>query len=843
MQKYLLPIVFNNRRAAILPLLTTPATPSTIMLDCDTHKLTLIHIAKSKMLQSLCLGASDVLLKNLNYNFNISDVNATLTVNTNAQVVNTMLGQTANITNNIDDDDDDDFDFAPKPKNILQSNTQQHVFTLTNFDNAQLVYNDSETAITLSLILSDALRATYLLSNVITLNIILNINNVTFSNVTNFVIATQASLLNVGFDFGSEASQIRQRRYKKAGPDLQTNLTDVPLFNCVKAFKNETSNDEAYFQYEKDTPFLKSVFYVKKKLQANNEAYEEQDFLTTDDELLIINKTQEAFGSFDDTWKQLPNLKIAHKYGSLLLNYKLNLQFNNLTRVILLNDVKDKLYGTILKNILAAYFSNAVYNSNAIDLKITLLIPNIYDTFEIKRTAYIVADIIAAINANVLNGKIRHYELITLSESDASFMGYYNLTEQFVEKNKYYTIIDCGKGTTDFSIVQSDDSNIHEFKNLYRNGFAGAGNFLTYAFFEAFFYYVIEVANNRANAKLFLSTILPNFSGPDKQRLFNIVEQYKINYKVENLQANIEAEFMQVKSGNITFKNLFDAGENINIETLFDLMLKCTTCYNWGSNITNAIDSIIFGITGNIEKVIATLNDKKIECGGVLITGRGFLFKPLQQALITAFKKLGINEALIKFPKTNKEFKTICLNGIFRTSYTFNPDMMCLPIELLPKVNTAQQINAPIPEPLQQKSTGLLNKVKLFFQKQVNDIVLGDIQKFSEDVNTMNVKQSDFAKLRFIIGNYTYEPDNYFINQGDRKELVYDGSGFVLRCFTKNTIVDFCGIKKLEELTSNNIAQIMPSLFPAILDKDNFDFLTANYKKIISDEDDIFMPK
>ena len=118
---------------------------------------------------------------------------------------------------------------------------------------------------------------------------------------------------------------------------------------------------------------------------------------------------------------------------------------------------------------------------------VTLLVPNIYtqhDVFEmLNELRNHTAKLLSSLHIKLIN---LYIEYETISESDAAFMGYQQT--QFIRcrlsNGEMALVIDCGKGTTDISMVLADDN--ENYSSFFRTGFAGAGNVLSYGFAEDF---------------------------------------------------------------------------------------------------------------------------------------------------------------------------------------------------------------------------------------------------------------------------------------------------------------------------------------------------------------------
>ncbi|MEI9946048.1 MAG: hypothetical protein WDN26_17730 [Chitinophagaceae bacterium] len=92
---------------------------------------------------------------------------------------------------------------------------------------------------------------------------------------------------------------------------------------------------------------------------------------------------------------------------------------------------------------------------------VTLLVPNIYtqhDVFEMLNELRVhTNDLLGSLN--ITDEKL-YIEYETISESDAAFMGYQQTHSSNVKlsNGEVALVIDCGKGTTDISMVLADDN-------------------------------------------------------------------------------------------------------------------------------------------------------------------------------------------------------------------------------------------------------------------------------------------------------------------------------------------------------------------------------------------------
>lgn len=841
MSLYLLPLIINNRRSTLLALKPQADTPHTYIVELDANAtIPLLSIHKSKLLQTFNIGEKDLPLDNITFNtyrqetalhidLLVGKISVAVPVESPVATDDWRGGSATTAQEQSPSKEE-----KKKPASPSAA-TEFHFEALPNIpiyaDNNKQYYN-------LRTLGSENFAHNTIENNDISVHFHLYIQDKTFHAILKFAFATQASLLQVGFDFGSEASQIKVKRQREIAGMVHQELEDVNLFQEVKDFFDGDGRNEEYYQFEKDTPFLKSAFFVNKVVQNNNLDLSSQLFLPADDDITILQKLNDANRIFFEQKMRLANLKISHKYDSQLTSFSIKSTNGNegdRKKTHTLREIKAAIYGSILKQILGAYAINKLVKTKQYDLRATLLVPNIYEGFDLLLIRKAVMEIFAEMNHKELDGAIRNIELLTLSESDASFMGSFNTGNRFTMPNSYYIIVDCGKGTTDFSVVQTE-ANAIEYKNLYRNGFAGAGNLLTYAFFESFCTFLWNNSNDKARAKEVLNQVFGSLEGADKEKFYQHIERFKIKYRPERIESEVLSDLRNITSGDINFKNVLSS-EN-SFANLLELMSKVDSIYDWGGFIYNAMLSITEDVVGNLERVVESLAQDKIPCAGVLLSGRGFLFKPLQQMLKQALVDIGLAENLITVPKSPNEFKTVCMQGVFKTGFIYNPDIVSMPVQARSKQETVT-ITPAAPAEKMKSWRDLFNLKKI---EAVVQSFLHEDGRFSEDGNTMRIAEKEFRKLRFIIGNSYYAPKGAQVDDLHDLQLVFRGDKFILRSFNKAaTLLDTCELIPDSSTEQINTYNLYASMFPQILDRDQMHFLATNIN-LNNDDYDEFMP-
>ena len=126
-------------------------------------------------------------------------------------------------------------------------------------------------------------------------------------------------------------------------------------------------------------------------------------------------------------------------------------------------------------------------------------------------------------------------------------MGYQQTNSSDVElaNGEMALVIDCGKGTTDISMLMADDN--ENYSSFFRTGFAGAGNVLAYGFAEDFLTLVLRAipGNNEIIVKDFISRhILDQNLTVDVLNFIQWIENQKRKYK--NLQPVGITQFAEI---------------------------------------------------------------------------------------------------------------------------------------------------------------------------------------------------------------------------------------------------------------------------------------------------------
>lgn len=342
-------------------------------------------------------------------------------------------------------------------------------------------------------------------------------------------IAQRHAIRDVVIDFGSEASQvwIAHRNDDAQNQNNQGELFELirneyeeedsgkinQLFNESNAQRNENAR---YYQRDDDNGYLyKSLFFLSSRIGDG----------MSDENLIRINKEDDILELLRDArYMALPNLK-------LMLHGEIQLPFININGRGLDNLFKyvKPLRNLILSSIIKAVFNNQniIDRGNKIAVRVVFLIPN---TYSIEDAIMVRKEISQVIDQIVIDDEqpiMPHVEVSTFSESDASFLGYVARDEDIITNGRYL-LIDIGKGTTDFSVMQMKDSGDRAYC-LARSGIVGAGNVMTFATLVSVLHALDENATADELRNFIIERITSINSMADKNTLYSYLEKIKCN--------------------------------------------------------------------------------------------------------------------------------------------------------------------------------------------------------------------------------------------------------------------------------------------------------------------------
>ena len=510
-------------------------------------------------------------------------------------------------------------------------------------------------------------------------------NTETYSGKFQFAITRAKESQRVVIDFGSEASQVG---YKSCGPqstvvqyDILENI--ISQLNRIDRTKNWRRED--FLNHEPGQPLLYRSFYAVKK-SITKQVREKFPFNFTNDlmndEIRLFITRQEVAATqfaFRENYEIIPNLKLG-------IEKSLQLIIDSYTEDYSIRSHKKELISAILLRILRLMISTKPDFQQG-GIIVTLLVPNIYtqhDVFEMLNELRNNTECLLS-SLNIATNKL-YIEYETISESDAAFMGYQqtNSSDVHLSNGEMALVIDCGKGTTDISMLMADNN--ENYSSFFRTGFAGAGNVLAYGFAEDFLTLVLKAipGNNEISVKDFISRhILDQNLTVDTLNFIQLIENQKKKYK--DLQAISIAQFAELTEQSLSTErkigNLYK--DQSTLLQYAEAILKDRNI-RWDEEVTGLInkatDCIVYCIIASIKDVITKDIKKRIKV--VMLSGRAFYFDNLRIKLAEELKTLlGENVKINTVaPGRSLNNKNVAIHGAFSGAYKIT-DFTGIPID------------------------------------------------------------------------------------------------------------------------------------------------------------------
>lgn len=652
-----------------------------------------------------------------------------------------------------------------------------------------------------------------------------------YSSTTLVSFAHPEQFLGIALDFGSEASQMATKHYQLTEhhqhmrPEVENLFKNMLSFNKSMGWINKDEHP-SYYQEEKNTNFYKSIFFLKENLSGHYANIYKDLFIADipNNFKMLVNNFNGYQVLTQNKYHQLPNLKITHKYDHLFSNINFDIDVNGYEVNLNLGRMKNKVYNTILRVMAESYlkkeFSLADQNATR-KVRFILLVPNIYDFYDIKSTQKILHNIFKSLSENEYKNKLLNWEIITISESDASFLGYINKNDTEIKKNKEYIIIDSGKGTTDLSIIRTGRTNVFDIKTIYRNGFAGAGNLITFAVFETIIHYIRANATNQNEAFKFIKEKILTVLGSNDLELKNIIYEQieRLKFKFTDNTAYAQSQWRDARVGDTTFKNLTEEGRADITSTFKNLLAGIENIGDFYGYIDEACKTIALRAVKNIKLV--KKNAKQFDSGGVVLSGRAFLFKPLEKQMRQLIvKELNIADSEIHLLHGN-ELKDICIKGVFNYSVRLNAEKIGYPIQVIHSSKMEPEITTQIPVAQKPKKSIQNRLLKILFNEQYD---WEDIETVIPTTHT-NLKYSALENSQILIGGKLYKIlGNSIYNQNAGvntvADLLFTESGYLVRKLENGTVKSIIELSEIIDAEDINMEMVIPSLFPNYMNED-----------------------
>lgn len=506
-----------------------------------------------------------------------------------------------------------------------------------------------------------------------------------YSSVLQFNVVDAPASQRVVIDFGSEASQIS---YKNGAPQSPVVHYDI-LENVISQLK--LSNDgqhyrrEDFLNLEPGQPMLYRSFYaVKKKMQEEDRKNFPFNFTdnTEDDEIRLFITRKEVAATmhgFRDEYDIIPNLKLGIEKSIQLIT-------GNRAEDYSIRSHKQELISGILLRLLRLMISSKPSFRQG-GIIVTLLVPNIYtqhDVFELLNQLRNKTEAMLA-SLHIQQG-VLYIEYETISESDASFMGYQQTHPEEVNlsNGEIALVIDCGKGTTDISMLLADDN--ENYSGFFRTGFAGAGNVLLYGFAEDFLTLALRSVpgNNDIAVKEFIRDYIVNLNlTADVLNFIQLMEEQKRKYKT--LQSVGITEFASLsENAIITERTIANLHKDKSTLLLYAESILGNRNIRWDEEVTGLIskacDCIVHSIISSFRDVVT--KDIKRRIKTVMLSGRAFYFGLLKDKLEKELRQLlqeGVTIKMIPQGRTLNN-KNVALYGAFSGAYKIT-DFTGMPVD------------------------------------------------------------------------------------------------------------------------------------------------------------------
>ncbi len=665
-------------------------------------------------------------------------------------------------------------------------------------------------------------------------------------------------------DFGSDASQAA---YSKLSPQEDDSLMQINLIEQLRGAKyyNDQKvglNSVDQFDGIENPSLLKSVFYIDSSKKLNEIptcekpsiqnpirifSYPRQQNKDKTDSVeppqlkkneLHINKQSEVASEEErqiakeqNTMKLLPNAKLGEFSDRSLFDLRIaDSSFSE-------KPLRRKIRRSLLNQILHLCFNQLCQDrakqqqnvqATKIGIQLYLLVPNLYyqrQVYQLIRDTNSDAQEIIKNDPNFRN-LIGGIEVLTISESDASFKGYVanalavddkEFLYQSSTENLRYLIVDAGKGTFDFSILESYGTSHQHFRSIYKSSIPASGQYLTFQCFAAISdFYQLSITN--------LVWLFQNADTSQAIELLKRIELYKLNNHIDLYRGgnyNDLNNFTNMDSGDIqSLQTLISAIKEKNIGQLRKISKKIGALSdeeerNFTVDIRDTLtllqgllkpvedkEVIIPDAFGHMHQALNNLTREfgnHIENAGipnlkfhrVIFTGRAFLYPPFANALVKYLfhsehpwlDENDVNQSRVLFDKKNA--KRVCIMGALTNNCYINS-------------------NSDLAGALIKKTTGdysKIQKIGLWLADGFRAVNIPRPNDFQRITTTFKLDEEFYQGLsidndyfpnssdEFFIGNFPYQigdRDDKKIFEEDINQMMYlridvEQSGYVIR--------------------------------------------------------------
>lgn len=503
-----------------------------------------------------------------------------------------------------------------------------------------------------------------------------------------FFVSEAERVDDVVLDFGSEATQLSIRNRSSRGNvrDIINLFDEMWGWNDLHDTNTNHATDQCMQRDASDTRLYRSRYFVKKIIDNDclNDPYKKPNENEVIKLLTFTNEGEDLRSQYIN----LPNTKIASFGGVSFDKIDIHFRDQNGTERVLPTPVTDVRGNFFYRSSINAFLRKAVHsiilrntqlpeNSNVRLISFHILMPNVYDYCKLHEMINVMKndlwEIIEDINSEIVGSgiagsRIVGFEIDAVSESDASLLGNVALSNPAQFPQGRYLILDAGRGTLDFSIVNHNNTvTTNNFQNLYRDGIIGAGNAISYAILLV----ILEGLKSSENAggdntgalrEYIFSNILGigeegrARGGGDSAKLvelMELVDKYKMMYP------SLTDHNFRPLDLNCVFAELRLDGLINKIKFIIEhhILVRDTQQY---------LDRTMRQLADTV--VTERLKERFGDEGGdtntpdyVVFAGRGFLFQPFKNMMLTSLKECFPNIIEKHFTCENISDKNVCL--------------------------------------------------------------------------------------------------------------------------------------------------------------------------------------
>ena len=580
-------------------------------------------------------------------------------------------------------------------------------------------------------------------------------------------VGEQCNIADVTLDFGSEASQMAafcrtdnlrirdilplfsnmrntlEGSFKNDPSEGKIDTEESPVkegatdAGTLEENSSENGNNEVFLQYDSSDPNLfKSCFFLKKEFTIN-EFNELRDIIEpTNSGILKMLCKEDEVNDLRESYLNVVNVKISGFGGVSVPMVSLDKNFIPMTE-------DDVVYRACLNTFLyqALKFVDAK-NQRKGDgkkmrlLSLRMLMPNVYDHRKTFSTLQAAETYIERVIKQGKFPSILAVELSAVSESDASLIGLIQATN--TQSRPYqdgnYLILDAGKGTLDFSVIEYEDG---KFSNRYRSGIIGSGNAISYAYVIAFIREFLKTfpdwpqteAQQESKIQEFIYSVILGSDekgrgneGGDPKHLLDLmktVDDYKIRANSQNpnwKNSNAESQLTDIRevrqSSFVTWIKNYDKALSPESQDYVNRM----------------IDKLVHDVCDNLKAGLGNV----INVDYIAFTGRAFAMKmfreKMESALVQIFRRDQHEPTSIKLlhdcnqlENMQLSLKNICLYMYLALQNdSYNPRLMSEPFMLH---STKQTQAAPKEQNKEEKSNkSIVEKIyDYLWKKRTNE--------------------------------------------------------------------------------------------------------------------------